>query len=87
RAPRPPDGRRGNPGLLVAVAASALLQVGGVLFGPLRSLLGTTAVGPRELLACAAVATLPGLVLRWTRRRPGRRSARDQRPGTRVQRP
>ncbi|MFC4149468.1 cation-transporting P-type ATPase [Micromonospora mangrovi] len=68
RARRLAGARRGNPGLLVAVAASALLQVGGVLVGPLRALLGTAALGAEQLLACAAVAALPGLVLRLTRR-------------------
>ncbi|MEU5912192.1 cation-transporting P-type ATPase [Micromonospora sp. NPDC047527] len=70
RAPRPAGTRRGNPGLLVAVAVSALLQVGGVLFAPLRDLLDTEPLTPTVLLACAAVSALPGLVLRLTRRRP-----------------
>ncbi|MGW3792846.1 HAD-IC family P-type ATPase [Micromonospora arida] len=70
RAPRPAGARRGNPGLLVAVAVSALLQVGGVLFAPLRDLLGTDPLAPTVLLACAVVSALPGLVLRLTRRRP-----------------
>ncbi|MCI4065503.1 HAD-IC family P-type ATPase [Micromonospora sp. R77] len=68
RARRPANACRGNPGLLVAVALSALLQVGGVLVGPLRALLGTAPLGAVELLACAVVAALPGLVLRLTRR-------------------
>lgn len=67
RAPRPAGTRSGNPGLLVAVAVSALLQVGGVLLAPLRDLLGTEALAPSVLLACAAVSVLPGLVLRLTR--------------------
>ena len=68
RAPRPAGARRGNPGLLVAVALSALLQVGGVLLAPLRDLLGTDPLAPTVLLACAAVSALPGLLLRLTRR-------------------
>jgi Ca2+-transporting ATPase len=78
RAPRTgrrPAGRRfgrvrgGNPGLLVAVALSAVLQVAGVLLEPLRALLGTVALSPAELAACAAAALLPGLALRLRRLR------------------
>jgi Ca2+-transporting ATPase len=69
RAPRPAGGRAGNPALLVAVAASALLQVAGVLVEPLRALLGTEPLGATDLLACAAVAVLPGLALRLLRPR------------------
>ncbi|MEU5936495.1 cation-transporting P-type ATPase [Micromonospora sp. NPDC047187] len=76
RAPRLPGARHGNPGLLVAVAASALLQVGGVLFAPLRELLGTDPLGPSVLLACAAVSVVPGLALRLARRRPSLASSR-----------
>ncbi|PZG21578.1 ATPase [Micromonospora craterilacus] len=68
RAPRPPSGRRGNLALPLAVAGSALLQVSGVLLPPLRELLGTEPLGAVELIACAAVSTLPGLALRLTRR-------------------
>lgn len=68
RAPRPSGARRGNPGLLIAVAVSALLQVAGVLLAPLRELLGTDPLTPTVLLACAAVSALPGLALRLTRR-------------------
>ncbi|MCZ7417963.1 cation-transporting P-type ATPase [Verrucosispora sp. WMMA2121] len=68
RAPRPAGQRRGNLALPLAVAASALLQVAGVLLPPLRELLGTEVLGGTELLACAAVSVLPGLALRLTRR-------------------
>ncbi|WP_405095520.1 cation-translocating P-type ATPase [Micromonospora sp. NBC_01412] len=71
RAPRPAGVRAGNPALLVAVAGSALLQVGGVLVEPLRMLLGTDPLGATELAACAAVAVLPGLALRLLRPRLG----------------
>ncbi|WP_320067895.1 cation-transporting P-type ATPase [Micromonospora sp. RTGN7] len=71
RAPRPAGGRAGNPALLVAVAVSALLQVGGVLVEPLRALLGTDPLGASELAACAAVAVLPALALRLLRPRRG----------------
>ncbi len=72
RAPRPPGARRGNLALPVAVAVSALLQVAGVLLPPLRELLGTEALSAVDLLACAAVSVLPGLVLRLTRRATAR---------------
>ncbi|MER6593810.1 HAD-IC family P-type ATPase [Micromonospora purpureochromogenes] len=61
-------GTRGNPALLVAVALSALLQIAGVLLPPLRVLLGTDPLTGLDLLACAAVATLPGIALRLLRR-------------------
>ena len=72
RAPRPRGGR-GNPALLAAVAGSAALQVAGVLVPALRELLGTEWLTGTELIGCATVAALPGLVLalgRWRRRRP-----------------
>jgi Ca2+-transporting ATPase len=68
RAPR----RRGGPGnraLPLAVAVSAALQVAGVLLPPLRELLGTEPLSMLDLLAAAAVATLPGLGLMLARRR------------------
>ncbi|QGN49283.1 cation-translocating P-type ATPase [Micromonospora sp. WMMD558] len=68
RAPRPAGARRGNRALPLAVAVSASLQVAGVLLPPLRELLGTAPLDAVELLACAAVSVLPGLVLRLTRR-------------------
>jgi Ca2+-transporting ATPase len=49
---------------------SAVLQVAGVLVGPLRDLLGTEPLGADVLLACAAVSALPGLALRLARHRP-----------------
>ncbi|MEW2385459.1 cation-transporting P-type ATPase [Micromonospora sp. NPDC047707] len=67
RAPRPAGARRGNLALPLAVAVSASLQVAGVLLPPLRELLGTAPLDAVELLACAAVSVLPGLVLRLTR--------------------
>jgi Ca2+-transporting ATPase len=66
RAKAAPGGAR-NPWLLAAVATSGLLQIGGVLLEPLRTLLGTEPLTTLELLACAAVAVLPGLVLRLLR--------------------
>ncbi|WP_173086682.1 cation-translocating P-type ATPase [Phytohabitans rumicis] len=69
-------GRPRNPALLAAVGVSALLQVAGVLLPPLRELLGTEPLTAAELVACAAVATLPGLTLRLSgfghHRPPGR---------------
>jgi Ca2+-transporting ATPase len=78
RARRAPDHREVNRGLLAAVALSAVLQVAGVLLAPLQSLLGTEPLTGVELLACAAVAVLPGVALRLAggvlRRRTGTRS-------------
>ncbi|SNY59234.1 cation-translocating P-type ATPase [Paractinoplanes atraurantiacus] len=53
-----------NWSLIAAVAVSGVLQVAGVLLPPLQALLGTEALTPVELLACAAVAVIPGLALR-----------------------
>jgi Ca2+-transporting ATPase len=64
---------RSNPGLPAAVALSAALQVAGVLLPPLRELLGTEPLAAAELLACAAIATIPGLALRLVRRLPSAR--------------
>jgi Ca2+-transporting ATPase len=67
----PEPGTPRNWSLLAAVAFSAVLQVGGVLLGPLRTLLGTEWLTVPELLACAAVSLIPGVALwlsrRWTR--------------------
>ncbi|HEX7746415.1 MAG TPA: HAD-IC family P-type ATPase, partial [Micromonosporaceae bacterium] len=57
-------GTPGNPGLLWAVALSGVLQIAGVLSPPLQALLGTQRLGVTELLACAAVASLPGIAVR-----------------------
>jgi Ca2+-transporting ATPase len=53
-----------NWSLVAAVAVSGLLQVAGVLLPPLRTLLGTEPLSVPVLLACAAVAVIPGLALR-----------------------
>ncbi|MET8066125.1 cation transporting ATPase C-terminal domain-containing protein, partial [Micromonospora sp. NPDC005313] len=60
-------------------AVSAVLQVAGVLLPPLRELLGTSPLSALDLLACAAIGVLPGLVLRLTRRFRG---TGDPRVGT-----
>jgi Ca2+-transporting ATPase len=70
RARRTAGGER-NPGLLAAVALSAVLQIAGVLLAPLRDLLGTEPLNAVDLVACAAVAVLPGLALRVVRPRGG----------------
>jgi len=63
RTLRPPTG------LSVAEAAgSAVLQVAGVALPPLRALLGTAPLTAAELIACVAVAAIPGLALRLLRR-------------------
>jgi Ca2+-transporting ATPase len=66
RARRVPGGDR-NPSLLAAVALSAVLQLAGVLVGPLRELLGTAPLTGAQLLACVAVAAVPGVVVALTR--------------------
>lgn len=67
RARRTARGHR-NRALLAAVALSAVLQVAGVLFPPLRALLGTAPLAWIDLLACAVVGMLPGMALRVLRR-------------------
>ena len=57
-----------NRSLLAAVALSGVLQVGGVLLAPLQTLLGTETLTWQELLACAAIAAIPGTALRIIRR-------------------
>jgi Ca2+-transporting ATPase len=64
----PEPGTKRNWSLLVAVAVSAVLQIAGVLFGPLQTLLGTESLTPAELAACAGVALVPGVALRLSRR-------------------
>jgi Ca2+-transporting ATPase len=54
--------------LPAAVAVSGVLQVAGVLAGPLQTLLGTESLTAAELAGCALVATLPGAALRLLRR-------------------
>jgi Ca2+-transporting ATPase len=68
---QPDAGTPQNVSLLAAVAVSGVLQVAGVLVGPLQTLLGTEALSATELLAFAAVAAIPGLVLRLMRRQTG----------------
>jgi Ca2+-transporting ATPase len=46
------------------VAVCVLLQLAGVLAGPLRTLLGTEPLTAVTILACCAVAVLPGALLR-----------------------
>ncbi|MGV9374102.1 cation-translocating P-type ATPase [Micromonospora tulbaghiae] len=76
RAIRTPGSRERNLALPVAVAISAVLQVAGVLLPPLRELLGTSPLSALDLLACAAIGVLPGLVLRLTRRFRGSNAPR-----------
>ncbi|MFV2020680.1 HAD-IC family P-type ATPase [Micromonospora sp. LOL_023] len=59
--------RMGNPGLLVAVATAAVLQIAGVYLGPLAALLGTDPLTVTDLAGCAAVAALPALTLHLSR--------------------
>jgi Ca2+-transporting ATPase len=61
-------GRAGNPWLGVAVASSAVLLFGAVMFAPLRVLLGTSSVGTGSIALVTAFAALPGLVVLLGRR-------------------
>jgi Ca2+-transporting ATPase len=72
RAPRRRGGPR-NPALGAAVALSAILQIVAVEWTPLMNLLGTQRLSVAQLVACAAVATVPCAALlaaRALRRRP-----------------
>jgi Ca2+-transporting ATPase len=60
--------RRGRPRFLdAAVAGAVLLQLAGVYLAPIRALLDTHVVGPRELMVAALAALIPGLVVAATR--------------------
>jgi Ca2+-transporting ATPase len=71
------DGRP-NRSLDLAVGSSLLLQVGGVWWEPLRGLLGTAWLSPADVVLCAVVAAVPGLVTAVLRRRRRGRVLRDQ---------
>jgi P-type Ca2+ transporter type 2C len=62
RAPRGDTGWRGR-GLETAVAGAALLQVGGVLFEPLRTLLGTEPVSASTFAMLLGLSLVPGLLI------------------------
>ncbi|HET8681094.1 MAG TPA: HAD-IC family P-type ATPase, partial [Micromonosporaceae bacterium] len=80
RARRSPGGPA-NPGLLWAVAVSAVLQLAGVLLPPLRTLLGTQALTLADLAGCVVAAAVPAALLLLVRARAQARAlARD--PGT-----
>ncbi|MEU8238980.1 cation-transporting P-type ATPase [Actinoplanes missouriensis] len=59
-----------NHALPAAVAVCLLLQFAGVLAGPLRTLLGTEPLSLATIVACCAVAAVPGVVLRLAGRVP-----------------
>jgi Ca2+-transporting ATPase len=63
RSRRTPANRWANPGLLAAIALSALAQIAAVTIEPLRLLLRTQPLSLTELAICAAVAAIPGIVL------------------------
>jgi Ca2+-transporting ATPase len=67
RASRKGVGWRGR-GLEIAVAGAVLLQVAGVLVGPLRGLLGTVPVTWSDLALLTALAVVPGLLVGLERR-------------------
>jgi P-type Ca2+ transporter type 2C len=69
-------GGRRNWGLDLAVASSLVLQLAALWLSPLQALLGTEPLSLAEVAACAAVATIPGLLttLLSRRRRTSRRT-------------
>ncbi len=67
-AVRSPGTRWSNPGLLVAVAISAVAQIAAVALAPLRALLGTHSLTLTQLGVCALFAVVPALGYRaWKR--------------------
>ncbi|MDI1464781.1 cation-translocating P-type ATPase [Catellatospora sp. KI3] len=68
RANRTAATRWANPGLLGAVALSALAQLAAVSIPALRTLLDTAALTGSQLGCCVLLAALPGLLL-WCARR------------------
>ena len=62
RAPRGGLGWRAR-GLELAVAGAAVLQVGGVVFPPLRELLGTEPVTGQVFLMLLGLSVIPGLLI------------------------
>ncbi|NMO57286.1 cation-transporting P-type ATPase [Actinoplanes sp. TBRC 11911] len=65
---KPAPGVSRNRWLLAAVSLSAALQVAGAQLAPLQTLLGTRALTGSELIGCALIAIVPGLLLRVVRR-------------------
>jgi Ca2+-transporting ATPase len=68
RARRSRGHRWANPGLLAAIALSAIAQIAAVTFEPLRLLLRTEPLSPTELAICATVAAIPAIVLAVARK-------------------
>jgi Ca2+-transporting ATPase len=69
RSPRP-GGRRGRPRFLdVAVAGAVALQLAGVYLPPVRTLLGTEAVGATELAVATMAALIPAAAVIASRSR------------------
>jgi Ca2+-transporting ATPase len=67
-AVRPAGPRWRNPGLLAAVALSAVAQVAAVALPALRALLGTEPLSLPQLAACVLAAAVPALAYRaWKR--------------------
>jgi Ca2+-transporting ATPase len=80
---RPAPGTPRNWSLLGAVALSGALQIAGVLLAPLQTLLGTATLTGPQLLACAAIAAIPGTALHLLQRRTGRRNPTSAAPADR----
>ncbi|WP_051366114.1 cation-translocating P-type ATPase [Hamadaea tsunoensis] len=81
RARRPHGQGWANPGLLLAIASSAVAQVAAVVLEPLRLLLRTESLTLTEWGICVAAAVIPGLVLGIVRLRPERPAERTAETG------
>jgi Ca2+-transporting ATPase len=68
RAPRRRGTRWTNPGLLAAIALSALAQIAAVALEPLRTLLRTEPLTLTEFAICVIAAAIPGIVLAVARK-------------------
>jgi P-type Ca2+ transporter type 2C len=82
RAPLRPGGWH-NLGLVLAVAASAILQLAAVYLPPLRTLLGTSTLTLQQLLSCVVLASLPAATLLAQRRWRSRQTEAAASPAVR----
>jgi Ca2+-transporting ATPase len=70
-----------NWSLIGAVVVCVILQLAGVLAGPLQDLLGTEPLTAATILVCCVIAVIPGLALRLADRRHQTRSVGPVSPG------
>jgi Ca2+-transporting ATPase len=78
---RPAAGTSRNWSLIGAVVVCVLLQLAGVLAGPLQALLGTEPLTAATILVCCGIAVIPGLALHLADRRHRTRTVRPVPPG------